>query len=553
MTGNHQFLAALRIIETLRAHGYEAYLAGGCVRDLLLGREPADYDVATNATPDIVLEMFPRTFAVGAHFGVVLVGTCGAGTCSAADAAGAADASQGNSSEGTKGEKLTEVATFRSDLAYSDGRHPDGVRFTKTAEEDVQRRDFTINGLLLDPLKAFPQGLKPLPAEELNVRAEARTLQEKAAADPSTSSVRRGGLRSLRMTATEGETGTDLPGNADDLRAAVIDYVGGLADLDAGVIRAIGRPEQRFEEDRLRMLRAVRFAARFAFEIEPETKRSIRALASGIHAVSRERVRDELTKMLTEGHARRAFELLDETGLLAELLPEIARMKGVEQPPQYHPEGDVWVHTLMLLEQIEPGRSATLAWGALLHDVGKPPTFRRATDRIRFDRHAEVGVAMAAEICRQLRFSNDETRQILALVENHMRFMDVRSMKESTLKRFFRLEQFDEHLALHRMDCLASNGFLDHWNYARERLSSMPAEVVRPQPLITGRELIAAGYKPGAGFREMLRAAEDAQLEGTVTTAEEAMRLVRERFPKDRGQGNEGTREQEKGAEGSRV
>ena len=316
----------------------------------------------------------------------------------------------------------------------------------------------------------------------------------------------------------------------DGLRGAVLDYVGGLADLDAGVVRAIGRAELRFEEDHLRMLRGVRFAARFGFELEAETKRAIQSLAPRIHAVSRERVRDELTKMLTEGRARRAFELLDETGLLAEVLPDVARMKGVEQPPQFHPEGDVWVHTLLLLEQLEPGCSITLAWGALLHDVGKPPTFRRAPDRIRFDGHVEIGVAMGAEICRRFRFSNEETRQVLALIENHMRFMDAQRMKASTLKRFFRLERFEEHLALHRMDCLAGSGYLEHWEFVRERFSSMPEGVVRPKSLITGRELIAAGYEPGARFREMLRAAEDAQLEGTIATPEEALKLVRERF-----------------------
>jgi poly(A) polymerase len=457
-----QFEAALRIIETLRAQGYEAYLAGGCVRDLLLGREPEDYDVATNATPDVVLDMFPRTFAVGAHFGVVLVAP-----------------------ETEDAGIVTEVATFRSDLAYSDGRHPDAVRYTTSAQEDVQRRDFTINGLLLDPLRPLRGG----------------SLLDESDRDPKL------------------------------LRAAVIDCVGGLADLDAGVVRAIGRPELRFDEDHLRMLRGVRFAARFGFELEPETQRAIRSLAPRIHAVSHERVRDEVTRMLTEGHARRAFELLDETGLLAEVLPEIAQMKGVEQPPQYHPEGDVWIHTLMLLEQLPPGCSMALAWGALLHDVGKPPTFRRAPDRIRFDGHVEIGVAMAAEICRRFRFSNEETRQVLALVENHMRFMDAQRMKTSTLKRFFRLDRFDEHLALHRMDCLAASGNLENWEFVRERFSSMPEEAMRPQPLITGRELIAAGYPPGARFREMLRVAEDAQLEGTVATAEEALQLVRQRFP----------------------
>jgi putative nucleotidyltransferase with HDIG domain len=453
-----QFAAAFDVIKTLRTAGYQAYLAGGCVRDLLLGREPSDYDVATSATPQIVLDLFPRTFAVGAHFGVVLV-----------------------SAEFEGQPTLTEVATFRSDGAYSDGRHPDAVRYTASAEEDVQRRDFTINGLLLDP---------------------------------------------------EG------PAVQADLRSSVLDYVGGLADLDAGVLRAIGQPALRFEEDHLRMLRAVRFAARFNFEVAPTTADAIRALASKIHAVSRERVRDELTRMLTEGHARRAFELLDTTGLLVQVLPEVARLKGVEQPPQYHPEGDVWTHTLMLLDQLESGCPMTLAWGALLHDIGKPATFQAPTgpdDRIRFNGHVDVGVSIAREICNRLRFSNDETAQILALVENHMRFADTPHMKTSRLKRFFRLDRFPEHLALHRMDCLASTldgrGNLDHYNFARERYESMPEEEVRPTPFLTGRELIAAGYHPGAEFKAMLHAAEEAQLEGSIHSAEEAMALIRAKFP----------------------
>ena len=472
LPATRQFEAALGIIAALREAGFESYLAGGCVRDLLLGREPKDYDVATAATPDVVLEMFPRTFAVGAHFGVVLV----------------ADGDE-------EGYGVTAVATFRSDGAYSDGRHPDAVRYTTSAEEDVRRRDFTINGLLLD----------------------AGRIADFREAGPSTALRSAQDDRSIAIR--------------ENLRAAVIDHVGGVADLEAGIVRAIGRAELRFEEDHLRMLRGVRFAARFGFELEAETKRAIRSNAAKTKAVSRERVRDELTKMLTEGHARRAFELLDETGLLAEVLPEIAKMKGVEQPPQFHPEGDVWVHTLMLLEQLPDACSFTLAWGALLHDVGKPPTFRRAPDRIRFDGHVEVGVAMAAEICRRFRFSNDESRQILALVENHMRFADAPRMKASTLKRFFRLEDFPEHMALHRMDCMAASGNLDLWEFVRERYEAMPAEVVRPQPLITGRELIAAGYKPGAGFKQMLRAVEDAQLEGLIATTEDALNLIRERFP----------------------
>jgi poly(A) polymerase len=483
---SRQSEAALHVLRTLRAAGHEAYLAGGCVRDLLLGREPKDYDVATSATPDVVLGLFPRTFAVGAHFGVVLV--AGSGGADAADAAEAGE---------REPQVVTEVATFRSDGVYSDGRHPDAVKYTLSAEEDVRRRDFTINGLLLDPEGAG--GVDPLNTSANTPRALA---PEESGSASST----------------------------QNLRSAILDHVGGVADLEAGIVRAIGCPELRFEEDHLRMLRGVRFAARFGFQLDPATAVATRALAHKTSAVSRERVREELTKMLTEGHARRAFELLDQTGLLAEVLPEVARMKGVEQPPQYHPEGDVWTHTLLLLEQLEPGCPLTLAWGALLHDVGKPPTFRIA-ERIRFDGHVEVGVAMAAEICRRFRFSNDETRQILALIENHMRFMDAPRMKASTLKRFFRLEGFDQHLALHRMDCLAASGNLDNWNLVRERFESMPAEAVRPTPLLTGRELIAAGYTPGAGFKEILRTVEDAQLEGAIATPEQALKLVLERYP----------------------
>jgi len=466
MRSSPQSRTAIEIIRTLRAAGHDAYLAGGCVRDLLLGRDPQDYDVATSATPDIVLAMFPRTFAVGAHFGVVLVASETGGDCE----------------DGSVTERcVTEVATFRNDGVYSDGRHPDEVRYTKTAAEDVQRRDFTINGLLLDPIPG------------------------------------NGSLDALLIDPAK-------------LRAAVLDHVGGLDDLDARVIRAIGRPEKRFEEDQLRLLRAVRFAARFGFEIEPATLAAIRKLAARIHAVSRERVREELTRMLTEGHARRAFELLDETDLLVQALPEVSRMKGVQQPPQFHPEGDVWVHTLMLLEQLEPGCSMTLAWGALLHDVGKPPTYREAPDRIRFDGHVEVGVAIAADICRRFRFSNDETRQILALVDNHMRFADAPRMKASTLKRFFRLDNFPEHLALHRMDCMAAHRNLDIYEFVRERYETLPEQEVRPAPLLTGRELIAAGYQPGPAFKDMLQTVEDAQLEGSIATPDQAMSLVRERF-----------------------
>ena len=445
--------ATLAIV-TLRERGHEAYLCGGCVRDLLLGREPADYDVTTDATPEQVMRIFPQTYAVGAQFGVVLV-----------PLPEEAKASEAITANGGKS-AVIEVATFRSDVSYSDGRHPDAVRFSNDPREDVQRRDFTINGLLMDPVS--------------------------------------------------GE---------------VLDYVGGRRDLQAHVIRTIGEPHQRFTEDKLRMLRAVRFSARFGYELDPATLAAIREMAPQISQVSHERVREELTKMLTEGHARDAFHLLDESGLLEQVLPEISAMKGVEQPPQYHPEGDVFVHTLLLLENLPRPCPLTLAWGALLHDVGKPPTFRVAPDRIRFDGHVEVGVKMAEALCRRLRFSNDHTEQVLALIQNHMRFGQIMQMKESTLKKFLRMPKFEEHLDLHRMDCMASHRILSAYEFAQEKLASIPVEKMRPAPLISGDDLIAAGYAPGPRFKEILSAVEDAQLEGKLLSEEDALRFVSSQFP----------------------
>jgi poly(A) polymerase len=456
---------ATSIIQTLRHRGFQAYLVGGCVRDLLLRRAPKDYDVATDATPQQVMEIFPETYAVGAQFGVVLVPAP-----EQAQETYAAGASAENSSKG----HAIEVATFRSDIGYSDGRHPDEVRFTRDPREDVARRDFTINGMLLDPLSGQTSG---------------QTLGE------------------------------------------VLDFVGGRRDLEAGIIRAIGDPERRFDEDKLRMLRAVRFAARFEYVIEPATFAAIRKLADQIQVVSRERVRDELTRMLTEAHGKRAFLLLDESGLLKHILPEISTMKGVAQPPEFHPEGDVFVHTLLLLENLPQPCPLTLAWGALLHDVGKPATFRVAPDRIRFDNHVDVGVKIAEEICRRLRFSNDETEQILALVDNHMRFGHVSRMKESTLKKFLRMPKFDEHLALHRADSLASHRNLSTYEFIQKKRAEIPAEKMRPAPLVTGGDLIAAGHAPGPKFREILNAVEDAQLEGQLPSREAALEFVRREFP----------------------
>jgi len=340
------------------------------------------------------------------------------------------------------------------------------VRFSQDPRKDVVRRDFTINGMLLDPVS----------------------------------------------------------GN-------VLDFVGGRADLEAKLIRAIGDPDRRFVEDKLRMLRAVRFASRFEYEIEAETLAAIQRRAREIQAVSRERVRDELTKMLTEGQARRAFLLLDETGLLKEVLPEISAMKGIAQPPEYHPEGDVFVHTLLLLENLPYPCPPTLAWGGLLHDVGKPATFRVAPDRIRFDRHVEVGVKIAEEICERLRFSNHDAAQVLALVDNHMRFGHVSRMKESTLKKFMRLPGFDQHLALHRADSLASHRNLSTYHFLQKTLQEIPPEQIRPAALITGDDLIAAGYTPGPRFREILETVEDAQLEGRLHSHASALEFVRREFP----------------------
>ena len=438
--------AAISIIETLRQRGFQAYLVGGCVRDILLSREPADYDVTTDATPEQVMRIFPQTYAVGAQFGVVLVPV--------------KDGVPPQAGPSTHPHAI-EVATFRSDSIYSDGRHPDEVKYSKSPQEDVQRRDFTINGLLLDPVK-------------------------------------------------------------DE----VLDFVGGRADLAANIIRTIGDPQLRFSEDKLRLLRAVRFAARFGYRIDGDTFGAIPELAPQIAQVSRERVRDELTKMLTEGRAGRAFELLDETGLLKQVLPEISAMKGVEQPPQFHPEGDVFVHTMIMLGMLPANCTRTLAWGTLLHDVGKPPTFRIGEDRIRFDGHVEVGVKMAEEICRRLRMSNDDADLICALVNNHMRFGDALKMKESTLKRFLRLPQFEEHLALHRIDCLGSHGKLEIHDLLREKLENTPEEEIRPAPLINGYDLIKLGLNPGPPFADILSTVEDAQLEGKLHTRDDAISFV---------------------------
>lgn len=429
---------AHQVIAKLRGAGHQAYLVGGCVRDLLLGAQPRDYDVATDARPDRIMDLFPRSGRVGAHFGVVLVRDVF---------------------------DQVEVATFRSDHDYLDGRHPECVRFESYPREDVLRRDFTINGLMMDP-----------------------------------------------------ETGS------------VLDYVEGRRDLERRVIRAIGDPDARFREDHLRLLRAVRFAARLGFEIEAATFDAMRRQHALILKVSAERNRDELVRILTEGGARRGFEMLEASGMLADLLPEVSAMKGVAQPPQYHPEGDVWTHTLLLLEQLR-NPTATLALGALLHDVGKPPTFRVA-ERIRFDGHVEAGVSLARGILNRLRFSRDQSEQVEALIANHMKFKDVGRMKDSTLKRFLRMPEFGEHLELHWLDVMSSNRNLENYELVKGKLNEFSEEHLKPAALVTGTDLIAMGYQPGPKFSQILAAVEDAQLEGRIHTSGEALAMVREQFPK---------------------
>jgi len=424
---------AVAVAQELRSHRYQAYLVGGCVRDRLLGKPPKDFDVATDATPDQLTQLFPHAQLVGAHFGVVLI---------------------------KEGMAQIEVATFRSEGTYSDGRRPEAVRFETNPALDAQRRDFTINGLMEDPFSG-----------------------------------------------------------------KILDYVGGRADLASGTIRAIGDPAERFEEDHLRMLRAVRFAARLNFSIDEPTRNAISERAAMVRTVSAERVRDELVRILTEGGARRGLELLDELGLLVHILPEVKAFQGVEQPPEYHPEGDVWTHVLLMLQNMGTAPAA-VALGVLLHDVGKPATFRRA-DRIRFDGHAELGANLAGDILERLRFSKDDADHITAIVANHMKFMDVQKMRLSTLKRFLRQRGFEDHLELHRLDCLASSGRTESYDFVKQKLSELSTEVLRPERLISGRDLIVAGFPAGPAFAEALEAVETAQLEGEVTTREEALVLAK--------------------------
>ena len=427
---------ALAIIKRLREEGYESYLAGGCVRDTLLGKSPQDYDITTNALPDDIRKIFSQTIPVGAQFGVMLVMIDG---------------------------QPFEVATFRHDGPYLDGRRPAHVRYG-TLEEDILRRDFTVNGMVYDPIEK-----------------------------------------------------------------RVIDRVDGRKDLERRTIRAIGNARERFEEDRLRMVRAVRFAASLGFTIEEQTFRAIRELAPTVTDISWERIGEETTRILTEGAARKGFELLDSTGLLKVLLPEIEAMKGVEQSPDYHPEGDVFQHTMLLLDHLQSPTEA-LAYGCLLHDVAKPLCARRDGDRLTFYGHTEKGAEIAEEILKRLKRSRATWERVVYLVRNHLRHTQAPKMRLSTLKRFLGEENIDELLELTRIDALAANGDLQYYDFCKQKQAELSIEEIHPEPLLRGRDLIAMGFTPGPIFQDILKQVEEAQLGGELVTREEAMAWVGKNF-----------------------
>ena len=429
---------ARRIVRNLRAAGHVAYYAGGSVRDLLRGQAPKDIDVATDARPETVQKMFSRTHAVGAHFGVIVV---------------LEDGFQ------------FEVATFRSDGTYLDGRRPTEVHFA-TAAEDAARRDFTINGMFFDP--------------EAN---------------------------------------------------EVVDFVGGRADLQARLIRAIGDPERRFSEDRLRILRAVRFATVLEFEIEPVTWDAVAAHAPSINEISAERIREELVRIFVSPQRVRGWDLLDASGLMGAILPEVEAMKGCEQPPQFHPEGDVFKHTRIMLDLLPKEASLALVFSVLFHDIGKPPTSSvDENGRIRFNGHDRIGAEMTEVIMQRLRFSRAEIDATVEAVRQHMVFKDVPNMRMAKLKRFMARPTFEDELELHRVDCESSHGMMENYDFLRQKQDEFANEPIIPPPLVRGNDLLALGLKPGPKIGEILEAVETRQLEGALRDREEALEWVKQEY-----------------------
>jgi len=429
---------AREVAKRLREHGHTAYFAGGCVRDMVRGLAPKDFDIATDAKPDIVQRLFPHTYAVGAHFGVVVVVENGLNF---------------------------EVATFRSDGAYLDHRHPVDVRFS-SPEEDAKRRDFTINGMFFDPEKN-----------------------------------------------------------------EVIDFVGGRADIEAKLIRAIGQPTARFEEDRLRMLRAVRFATVLDYKIDDATWKALVENSVAINDISAERIRDELVKIFLSPNRVRGWDLLDQSGLLRAVLPELDAMKGCLQPEQFHPEGDVFRHTRLMLELLPEKVSVPLVFSVLLHDVAKPVTATvDETGRIRFNEHDRIGAAMAESIMERLRFSRAEIDAAVEMVRQHMVFKDVPKMRVAKLKRFMARPTFEEELELHRVDCASSHRMMDNYEFLLRKREEFAHEPIIPPPLVRGDDLIAMGMKPGPKFGEILEAVETRQLEGALKDREEALEWVKREY-----------------------
>ena len=429
---------AREVAERLRREGHIAYFAGGCVRDMVRGLTPKDYDIATDARPETVQKLFSHTYAVGAHFGVILVLENGF---------------------------QFEVATFRSDEAYIDGRHPSAVHFS-SPEEDAKRRDFTINGMFYDPV-----------AEE------------------------------------------------------VIDFVGGRADIAAKLVRAIGKPAQRFAEDRLRMLRAVRFATVLDYKIDNQTWDALVASASSINQISAERIREELVRIFLSLNRTRGWELLDSSGLMRAILPEVDAMKGCAQPEQFHPEGDVFEHTRLMLQFLPEKVSVPLVFSVVLHDVAKPRTATvDETGRIRFSGHDRIGAEMTEEIMRRLRFSGAEIDATVEMVRQHMVFKDVPKMRVAKLKRFMARPTFDDELELHRVDCEGSHRMLDNYEFLLQKREEFANEPIIPPPLVRGDDLIALSLKPGPKFGEILEAVETQQLEGKLRTREEALDWVKREY-----------------------
>jgi poly(A) polymerase len=435
-------VTARSIVDRLRAAGHIAYWAGGCVRDLVRGQVPKDVDIATDARPEEVQKIFRRTYAVGAHFGVIVV---------------------------LENDFQFEVATFRSDGVYLDGRHPTEVNFS-SPEEDARRRDFTINGMFFDP-----------PNDE------------------------------------------------------VIDFVGGREDLSSRVVRAIGDPSQRFAEDRLRLLRAVRFATVLEFEIDPATWHAIVKAADGIIAISAERIREELVRIFLSPQRLRGWDLLDTSGLLKVILPEVDVLKGVQQPPQFHPEGDVFQHTRLMLSLLPNEVSIPLVFSVLFHDIGKPATAKvDETGRIRFSGHDKLGATMTDVVMHRLRFSRAEIEATVEAVEQHMVFKDVPRMRVARLKRFMARPHFADELELHRVDCLGSHGMLDNYDFLIRKKDEFANEPIIPPPLVRGDDLIALGLKPGPQIGEILEAVETSQLEGALRDREEALAWLREEVERRR-------------------